>query len=156
MNKTSNKLLKLNINEYEIFENGNLIKTVSGGDELEKEMNKRKDELHKAGYSLLRESTAGYAIYVKFSTQSCVFIAYRNWRGFVDSKGSKIYRGDVLVDYAGNCVGIYGNPYEDSTFYYRTFGPGDLQWHDYPIENTDFIKVAGIVVKKSVFETFDY
>lgn len=147
--------MKVNNKEFEIYFDGKKVAKATGYDELDKQLDKIKSRLCKDGFREIESSTAGWYVFVNYKKQKSHFIAYKNWSGFKDCNGKKIYDGDLLNDGNGNHVSINEYWNKDGEFYYRVNGSRELEWHDYPITDMKFIKENKVTKIKDVFETFD-
>jgi hypothetical protein len=146
--------MKVNNKEFEIYMDGKKVAKATGYDELDRQLDNIIGKLCNDGFKEIVSSTAGWHIYANYKKQKCHFIAYKNWTGFKDCNGKKIYDGDVLENGAGNHVSINEHWNKDGEFYYRVNGSRDLEWHDYPITDMKFIKDCKVTKVKDVFETF--
>lgn len=152
-------MIEVNNNEFEIYVDGVLHTTVHGFDELDDTFGDIKNKLVKEGCKELYSSTAGYYIYVNYHTQKCTFIAYKQWSGFKDCNGNKIYDGDLLQTKDGYYIHIGEDCFKDGEFYYRYGVPKPAPYYGSDtikkvIEDMNFIDELGIVKVKDVFETF--
>ncbi len=146
--------MKVNNKEFEIYFDGKKVAKATGYDELDEQLDKITSKLRNDGFREIESSTAGWYIYVNYKKQKCHFIAYRNWTGFKDCNGKKIYDGDVLVNGDGNYVSIDEYWNTDGEFYYRVHEPRYLLGRDYPITDMEFIEEDKVTKVKDVFETF--
>ena len=151
--KNDNRMV-LDVKEFEFFENGKFNRTVNGYRELKKYLDNLDNWMLRHNMIKLKSSSgsASYRIYVNYIEQKCSFIAWREWRGFYDCTGNKIYFGDWLVDSENRRVDILESSDSDKMFVYRVFGDRFGEYTDYPIENMDFVKEQGVRVHKPVFE----
>jgi hypothetical protein len=146
--------MKVNNKEFEIYFDGKKVAKAAGYDELDEQLDKITSKLRNDGFREIESSTARWYIYANYKKLKCHFIAYKNWTGFKDCNGKKIYDRDVLKNGAGNYVSINEYWNKDGEFYYRVHGSRELEWHDYPITNMKFIKENRVTKVKDVFETF--
>lgn len=146
--------MKVNNKEFEIYFDGKKVAKATGYDELDEQLDKITSKLRNDGFREIESSAAGWYIYANYKKQKCHFIAYKNWTGFKDCNGKKIYDRDVLKNGAGNYVSISEHWNKDGEFYYRVHGSRELEWHDYPITDMKFIKDCKVTKVKDVFETF--
>lgn len=143
--------LIVNIREYELFENGQLVKVVKNSDEFYEYLDDYVAELRKNGYECLKERMGEYRIMVNYRKHDCKFIAYRVWFGFRDKDGRKIYEEDCLRNKDGFRVDIFENFYEKGTYTYRVFDRRPLESSDYAVYDMDFIQKEGVVITRSIF-----
>ena len=140
---------------YEIYENGQLIKTIKNLDKIDSFIQKYKE---KHGYKCIYEGLGGdngRYIFVNIKKQKTSFIAYKEFLGVYDKKGKKLYNGDIIRDEYGNEAEISehynwsGDLKAKPTYYYRVQKPHSWGYSEYDI--TDFSKYIKV---HDIFESF--
>ena len=140
---------------YEIYENGQFIKTIKKLDKVEPFID-RYQKQH--GYKCIYEASGGdhgMYIFVNVKKQQTVMITYKEFIGAYDKKGKKLYSGDIIRDEYGNEAEISehynwsGDPKAKPTYYYRVPKPHSWGYSEYDIKDfSKYIKVHDI------FESF--
>lgn len=143
--------LKVKTKEFEFFVNGEFVAVAKGWDEFENKKVEIIGNLCKQDYYFLKSST-GYAIYANYKTCKSAFIAWREWFGFRDKNGNRIYRGDSLINKHGESVSINEHWDREGEYYYRIEHKNSWCHTDIEIENKKFIKEEGIEIKQKNFK----
>ena len=144
--------MKLNDNQYEIFENGKKVKTIKGHNAFYKFVDEYNEQKYKDGYETVREY-GNYSVFVNVKKQLCVFFAYRQYLGIKDCKGNKIYKGDSLILPSGQSVSLVERWDSDSDYVLRFFENAD-KWSDMPFDDKNICKIYNISVSTKVFDKF--
>ncbi len=146
--------MKLNDNQYEIFENGKKVKTIKGHNAFYEFVDEYNEQKYKDGYETVKEY-GNYSVFVNAKKQHCVFFAYRQYLGIKDCKGNKIYEGDSLILPSGQSVSLIKQwSWNSDSGYVLRFFENDDKWSDIPFDDKNICKIYNISVSTKVFDKF--
>lgn len=131
---------------FEIIIDGEVIEEITGWEKLDEVESMFISSIGK-GFKLIEQmmgGSHGYRLYFNENTLKTTTFAYREFTGFVDKNGDRVYDGDRLANEWSECTYAL-NEYPDGCFKTRFYMSNGNTWEEMPITGKEIKKNYTVV-----------